>query len=137
MRVIADTNVVVSAAFWTGAPFRLIEAAKSGHIALYTSPALLDELGDVLKRPRFAPLLQELRLTPNELIDAYSKLAHRIAPVPIPPIVKDDPDDDAVLACALAAHAHYIVTNDRHLLNLRSYRATQIVPPRDLLAVLH
>jgi putative PIN family toxin of toxin-antitoxin system len=130
MNVVADTNVMVSALLWPGIPHRLLTAAEAGRLTLYASLALVDELLRVLTRPKFAARLRARRTSPEELIHGYLQLAHLIVPPPIPPVVKDDPSDDAVLACAIAARAAYLITGDLHLLRLASYRGVQIVTPR-------
>ena len=138
MRVVADTNVLVSAFLWNGIPTRVIAAAELGRIQLYTSPALMKELEKALAYPKFTTNLRELDVTPKWLHTKYAELAHLIAAPPIPPVVKEDPDDDAVLACALAAQADYLVTGDSLLLRLVSYGRTRIVTPRVFItAVLH
>ena len=141
MRVVADTNVLVSALLWSGAPHRLLALAETSRIALYTSPALIDELAGVLARHHFTARLNVLRVADEELVANYLKLAHLVLPIPISPVIVADPDDDAVLACALAADAAYIVSGDPHLLSLKRYHAVHIVSPRtfltDVLGILH
>lgn len=129
MRVVADTNVLVSAFLWTGLPHRVLRLAESRDITLYTSPTLIEELSGVLVRPRFAPRLQRLRVAAEELVAAYLALAHVILPPSITPTILEDPDDDAVLACALAAEAAYLISGDLHLLTLQAYRSIRIVSP--------
>ena len=137
MRVVADTNVVVSAIFWTGAPHKLLTAAEAGHLTLHTSPHLIEELADVLSRPFFVSRLKDRRTTAPELASAYARLAHVVLPAAIVPAVLGDPDDDAVLACAQAARAEYIVTGDGLLLGLRHYHAIHIVSPATIIRRLH
>ena len=129
MNVVADTNVVVSALLWFGTPHRLLTAAEAGRLTLYTSPALVDELLRVLTRPTFAIRLEARRATPHELTAGYLRLARLTIPAPLPPVVLDDPDDDAVLACAVAASAQAVITGDQHLLRLETFRGIPIVPP--------
>ena len=57
MRVVADTNVVVSGLLWHGNERRLLDAARDGFVELFTSKELLAELEDVLGRSKFAPRL--------------------------------------------------------------------------------
>lgn len=83
MRVVTDTNVVVSAVLWGGIPRRLLETAHHGQIRLYTSRVLIDELERVLTRDKFASLLRQSRFSPAYLISRYSKLAQIIAVTPI------------------------------------------------------
>ena len=136
MRVVADTNVLVSAFLWTGPPHRLLTAAERGRLTLYTSPVLIEELADVLARRKFAPRLRALEVTVEELVVGYLKLARLLVPQPIPPVIKEDPEDDHVLACALAAQASYLVTGDPHLLHLTSYRTVPIVSPRTFVSAV-
>lgn len=127
MRIVLDTNVVVSALVWGGIPFKLLQAATQGSIELCTSPMLLAELRKVLGRGHLASRLVQQRSSVEEAIGLYGELAIRVSPLSTPRVVADDPDDDHVLACALAAHADWIVSGDRHLLDIRSYQAISIV----------
>ena len=136
MRVVADTNVLVSAFLWSGIPHKLLPAAETGRITLYASPALIEELASVLSRKKFTDRLRALQVTDEELIVGYLKLAHLILPQPIPPVIKEDPEDDAVLACALAARAAYLITGDLHLLRLCTYHAIHIVSPRTFFSTM-
>lgn len=70
----------------------------------------------------------------QDLVSGYAALARVILPAEVTPIILEDPDDDEVLACALAARAEVIVSGDRHLLNLADYQGIRIVRPVDLLA---
>lgn len=127
MRLVLDTNVVVSGLLWHGAPAELLDAAKRDETELCTSRILLAELTRILQRPRFAQAIVASGLGLDELVLGYAELATLVQPEPVPPTVLDDPDDDHVLACALAAEADYIVSGDRHLLALQRYRDIPIV----------
>ena len=129
MNVVADTNVVVSALLWRGIPHRILTAAEAGRLTLYASPALVDELLHVLARTKFAARLTARQTSAEELAHGYLNFAHLIIPPHLPPVVFEDPDDDAVLACAVAARAQAIITGDRHLLRLKEFRGIPIVLP--------
>ena len=134
MRVVLDTNIVVSALVWGGTPDQLIQAAIDGEIDLLTSPALMDELRDVLARPHVVTRLEQNRSTVAQAIALYERLALQVSPPATPRIVVDDVDDDHVLACALAAGADLIVSGDKkHLLPLGSYQAIPIVTAAEAL----
>ncbi len=133
MNVVADTNVLVSAFLWEGPPNHILVAAEELRISFYTSPDLLDELADVLSRPRFSKRIIALRTTSEDLVTGYARLAQVVVPTSMTPVVLDDPSDDAVLACALAAHALCIVSGDDHLLRLTHYQSIRIVSPRTFL----
>ena len=136
MRVVLDTNTVVSALLWGGIPDRLLVAATEGWIELYTSEPLLMELGEALARPKFAQRIHKGGRTVSQLLEQYRGLAELIEPATITPAVLADPDDDQVLACALAARADLILSGDAHLLNLKAFQGIPIVDASDALARL-
>ncbi len=88
MRVVADTNVVISGLLWRGNPRRVLDAARDGIIELFTSPVLLEELEDVLKREIFAVRLEAANVTVQELVEGYSALATVVDAEPIDAVVK-------------------------------------------------
>lgn len=135
MRLVIDTNVMLSGLLWRGAPHRLMEQAHSGAVSLVSSPALLEELGDVLAREKFAGILARSGCTANQILDDIQRLAHLVTPLPLPEPVCCDPDDDAVLAVALAAQADLIVSGDDDLLALQSFRGIPIVDPVEALSL--
>lgn len=121
---------------WHGPSRRILEAARDGQITLLTSLELLAELADVLGRDKFAERLRAAQVTANDLVLGYAALAQVTAAGPIPPTILDDPDDDAVLACALAAGADVIVSGDDHLLRLGAYQRIVIMSPAALIVRL-
>jgi hypothetical protein len=127
VRVVLDTNVVASGFLWGGVPRQLLQAAREKKLQLYTSTALLLELTDILGRAKFARKLAAAQLSVDQLVERYALLTTVVHPVAIPPTILDDPDDDQVLACALAAKAELIVSGDRHLLDLKEHRGIRVV----------
>ena len=134
MHVVADTNTVVSGLLWYGNPRQVLDAARTGVITLATSAPLLAELADVLQRPKFAQRLARAQVTAPTLVFGYAALAQLVVPVAIAPVIAADPDDDAVLACAVAAQAEVIVSGDSDLLALESYEGIPIVTAAQLMA---
>ena len=127
LRAVADTNTVVSGLLWQGAPRALLDAARSGQISLYTSAALLAELAEVLPRAKFAKRVAVAQMSVERLVRRYARLARSITPAEIKPTVLADTDDDAVIACALAAGVDLIVTGDKRLLNIKSHIGIPLV----------
>ena len=132
MRLVLDTNTVVSGLLWDRTPSRLIEAALQGRIELFTSEALLLELEDVLPRRKLARRVAASGLSIAQLTARFALLAQRIVPAAISP-TSADPDDDHVLACALAARADLVVSGDSHLLNLKSFQGIPIIKAAEAL----
>jgi uncharacterized protein len=133
MIAVFDTNVVVSACLWRGAPFECMAAWGGDRCRAAISPQLLVE---------YLETLEELRLDypQRPVVDWVSALrdaADLVFPVERAIGMVADPFDEMVLECALAASADFIVTGDKkHLLPLRSFRGIAILSPVDFLRLL-
>jgi hypothetical protein len=126
MRLVLDTNIVVSGLLWNGAPRRLFRAATNTGALLFISPPLLEELTDVLSRRKFEKRIAALCFTSKQLLEIYLKKALVVQPYPVPRLAPD-PDDDVVIGTALAAKADFIVTGDKPLLSVEVFEGGRIV----------
>jgi putative PIN family toxin of toxin-antitoxin system len=129
MRIVVDTNVIVSALVFGGLPRRVFEAVESSWCELYYSAEIESEACRVL-RDKFGWDDDRLDRYLRELWD----LGERVTPRHRVNAVKDDPDDNRVLECALSAVAEKIVSGDGHLLRLGSYEGITILTPREFLS---
>ncbi len=127
MNIVLDTNTVISGLFWKGAPRQVLDRARSGTFTLFTSPDLLAELADVLGRPKFSARLAQANISVEELVLGYASLAITVRPNKIDPVIRADPDDDKVLACAKTANAEIVASGDPHLLDLNEYEGIKIM----------
>jgi uncharacterized protein len=132
VRLVLDTNIIVSGLIWGGIPRQLLELGRDNQAMLFTSSPLLDELADVLGRMKFMDLLASQGFTPTFLMQRYGMLARLVTPLPIKRTVRDR-DDDVVLATALAAKADVIATGDNDLLVLHPYQGIRILSAGDAL----
>ncbi len=132
IRAVADTNIVVSAFLWGGTPRRILDAARRGTLMLFTSAALIAELEDVLSREKFAKRITDVGSSVTDMLGDYLALAQLVRPAAHSAIVRD-PDDDQVIACALAAEAKVIVSGDLDLLALGSYQSIDILSAAQML----
>src|SRR5919198_2790943 len=129
MRVVLDTNVIISATLIRGGnEDQILRAWRRGAFELVLSPSILEELGRAL----FYEKLRKFRwMTEEEISELLQTLA--ASSVVVPGRVKvgasRDPDDDKFLAAATEAEARFVVTGDRDLLNLKNYRGVRIVRP--------
>ena len=127
MKLVVDTNVLVSAFLWQGTPGKLIELAGEKECQLFTSRTLIDELAEVLQRKKLAKQVQSTGLTVAQMLHNFQRLATTVTARRLAQQVSRDTDDDAVLACALAAQADLIVSGDADLLVLKQFQGIRIV----------
>jgi putative PIN family toxin of toxin-antitoxin system len=133
VRVVLDTNVVASALLWGGTPERLIEAAGEGTLEFFTSETLLAELAGILDRTKFAAKLKQKDLSAADVVARYREIAETVATTPIEETQLRDPDDAAVLACALAARAEAIISGDADLHALGTFQGIPVLSPAEAL----
>lgn len=128
MRLVLDTNVVLSALIWRGTPYRLLTAIRreAEAMQLFSSEALLIELADVLNRPHLARPLAAIGRSPADVLADYAQAVEVVTPNHVPSVARD-PDDDQVLACALAAKADVIISGDDDLLSLSHFQGIPIL----------
>lgn len=137
MRVVFDTNVII-APFLSpkGIPALLLRAWEKEVFDLVVSEALLAEYQDVLSRKEIA-LHHKMNQAAIELvIHQMRKYAIVVSPTTIPKVVKEDPDDNQLFATALKGEAEYIVTKNKHVLNVGEYKGIQVLNPLAFLTVL-
>lgn len=133
MRLVFDTNVIISAVIGRGVPYRLMLACRQHRIPIYTSIELLSELEGVLHRRKFSSQLGKLHLDGDEVIRRFRKSSTLVVVSTSYPRIARDPKDDKVLACACAAHATAIVSGDKDLLILNPHQNIPILRPRETL----
>lgn len=136
MRAVLDTNVVISATLIRGGnEDRILRAWQRGAFQLVLSPQILDEMGRAL----FYEKLRKARwMTEEEVVSLLRSLAQESLLVPgrVRVAVSRDPEDDKFLEAAIEARAHYVVTGDKDLLDLKTYRGVRIVRPAMFLKIL-
>ena len=128
MRVVADTNVLISALMFGGLPGTFLDLALLGKFSLLTSAALLDELDEKLCG-KFAISERDAQAIRAKLEGCAEVLRPDFELNAVP----DDPDDNRVLECAVAGKADWIVSGDRHLLRMGSYAGMAIVAVREFI----
>lgn len=138
MRAVLDANVVVSGLIRPeGPPGRiLVRLLRDRAFELVASPAILDELRRTLRYPK---IRKYLRLPEGEIdlwVDALGAISVVVSGEVSRPLVAADPDDDMYLAAAAEGLASYIVSGDRHLLEIGEYDGIPILTPRAFLTLL-
>jgi putative PIN family toxin of toxin-antitoxin system len=128
-RVVLDSNVIIAGFLFGGPPVRLIEHIVNGTLHGFTSLPILDEVREVLQRPKFGLSPEQAFRLVEELYHACTlvKPGRRIRAVPA------DPDDDMISECALEASADLIISGDLNLLDLGSWENIQTLSPASAL----
>jgi putative PIN family toxin of toxin-antitoxin system len=130
MRVVLDTNSVISALLFSGTASRLVPLWQSRRIIMLISRAILEEYLRLLAYPNFRLTNEEIKgLMEEEILPFVEtvRVRRRLS------VVRRDPDDDKFLECAVGGRAECLVTGDRDLLDLGSYRRVKILTVRDFL----
>lgn len=135
MRVVLDTNTLISAVISAGGPpRRLLNGARVQAFEMCSSTVLLAELFEVLSRNKFSTRLALAGLTPFCIVREIRHMAHMVVPDNVPRVIENDPDDDHVIACAVVAQADFIVSGDKHLHSIGGqYLGIRIVRPTEAL----
>jgi len=129
LRIVLDTNILVSAIIAKGKPRDLLRLAIQRRYLLIKSKETIEEFVEVLQRPKF-------KMTRNEVVKAKNALAKTGKTIKVTSkrrVVKEDPDDDIFINTALDGNADYIVSGDPHLLGLSKYKGIEIVTIKDML----
>jgi len=129
MKVVCDTNVLVSGLLFQGNARTILQQIGKGLIIGFISLPIVRELEDVLQRPKFHLSAPQVAA----IIELVQQTFHLVSPTESVNAVSADPDDNAIIAAALAAEVDLIVSGDHHLLDLGSFRAIRIVSPAQLL----
>jgi len=129
LRVVLDTNTLISAFGWDGNERKIFNLCIDGKIKLCMSYDLLKELERVIEYPRLKFTDEQKKRSIGLLLE----VAEFVEPDEKINLIKDDPDDNKVVECAVASSAQYIVSGDKHLSELGEFRSIKIVRSRDLL----
>ena len=132
LKVVLDTYIYVSSIFWRGRPYDIIQKALGYNFSVFVSDDIIKELKKVLAR--------DFELNGTEImqnVDYLMQFAEKIETSQKVDVMKDDPDDNRVLECALASESDFVVTQDNHLLKLRDFDGIKIMNPKDFLETIN
>ena len=131
MIAVFDTNVLLAAIITEGICSKLLHRARIGEFSLLSCPFIMKELRRILSK-KFRLSQEELALVMEPISEAISQVIEHNLKITG---VCRDADDDNIIACAVAARADYLVTGDFDLLEIKSYKDTKIITPRDFEAL--
>ncbi len=136
LKLVLDTNTLVSAFFWEGNEADLLRKIEQGKAKLYITSEILKELEEVIKRPKFNEVMRKAGYTPDQIMQKIVSLSHLVIAPGLNIKVCRDEKDNKFLECAECAKAGYLVSGDADLLCLKEYKGILIVKSGRILNLL-
>jgi len=132
LKLVLDTNILVSASIHRGNEFELLKQARIGKVPIFLSHQILNEYLDVIARRKFDFSISQRKEAFKQLLSTV----RLVMPDQRVDIVETDPADNRILECALCAKADLIVSGDSHLLSLKEFKGMKIVSSREALRAM-
>jgi len=132
LRIVLDTNVLVSAIVCNGKPRKLFQMGIDSKYKILISKETLDELSEVIQRPKF-------KMTREDIVRIVSALMETGANVRITSnfeVINNDPDDNIIINTAYDGNADYIVSGDKDIKDLKNFKKIKIVSVNEMLKIL-
>jgi len=129
MRIVLDTNVLISGIFWKGNESRVLKKCQARDVENYISMDIFEEFIRVLVQQKFGLTEEEIDVTVS-MVASFSTFIESKKRFDI---VKEDPGDNKFLECAYGANAEFLISGDKHLLTLKRFKGTEILSAREFL----
>ncbi|MBI5227726.1 putative toxin-antitoxin system toxin component, PIN family [Candidatus Micrarchaeota archaeon] len=137
MKVVLDTNVLISGTFWSGEAFSILQFLEQKKFQCFLSQEILNEYNKVLRSDEIIEKVEEKHLAIKSSAIKAIELVQIVTPKRKIAAVKDDPDDNKIIECAVEAKVDFIVTYDsHHLLKLKEFEGIKIISPSEFLKML-
>ena len=132
MRVVFDTNVIISGLLWKKTTKALFDLADNKKLTICLTPKIIDEILKVLNYPKIKKQLMVINLTPKEIINYLLQISELYPDIDIEMDLPDK-SDEMFLGASVISKAKYLVTGDNHLLYLRKFQDIQILKVREFI----
>jgi putative PIN family toxin of toxin-antitoxin system len=127
MRIVFDTNILISATLWNGSVAqKFLYKCIRKDIKIYSSLEIIEEYKGILAR--------DFDYSENEISKVMEKIMqvlYLVSPSKKVEAVKEDPEDNKIIECAVESYSQYIISYDKHLLNLKDYQGIKIIRPEE------
>ena len=132
MKITADTNFLISATQWDySVAHKLLKRLLGLNMEIFTTREIFDEFANILKR--------DFKYDEDEakkIVEAASIFTIIVEPKEELDIVKEDPTDNKILACAIESGSEYVLTYDNHLLNIKEFRGIKLIKPEEFAKII-
>ncbi len=132
-KVVLDTNIWVSIFFNKILGREFDNLFKNEEIEIFISKDILLELSRVLEYPKIKTILEKSGISSRDVLEEVLRTSNVVNPEIKLEIIKEDPEDNKFLECALESKAEYIVSGDKHLLKLRKFGDVRIISAREFM----
>jgi uncharacterized protein len=136
IKVILDTNILVSGSLWKGNSYKILLLIETGKVICILSPSILEEYEKVMRSEEITEKIACKNLVINEIIDHIISMTTLVIPKSRLKVVMEDPDDNKIIECAIEGKSDFIITQDKHLLNLKKNKKIKIITPEEFLKLL-
>lgn len=136
-KVVLDTNVLISATFWKGDSFKIVELVDQKKITNYMSKETIAEYSRILRSDEIIEKIKDKDLIASQTVQKVISMSEIVEPKRSISAVEDDPDDDKFIEVAVECEADYIVSQDKHLLQLEGFEGIEILKPEEFLGRYH
>ena len=135
MKIVLDTNVLVSGTFWSGCSFEIVKKIDLKEFVLVLSKEIIDEYYQTINSEEIIEKIENKNLIMSETIKKVIENAVIVSPSRKVEAVKEDIDDNKILECAVESRAEYILSYDNHLLKLKEFENIKILTPEEFLKI--
>ncbi|MDD5650338.1 MAG: putative toxin-antitoxin system toxin component, PIN family [Candidatus Nanoarchaeia archaeon] len=137
MRVVLDTNIWLSAIFWSGEANKLINIIKTKKIDLIITKKILLEIIDVLnKESKFQKFIEDRNMAVKDLIRTILSISEMVISNSELDIIKEHISDNKILESTIDGKVNYLISYDNHLLKLKEYKNIKIIKPEEFLELV-
>ena len=133
MKIVLDANIFISSFFWGGNPQKVVERIIAGMDELFITKKILDEIDDVVRRPKFHADNDRI----NYFINSIEEIGNKITPLKGIKNGSRDKTDNKYIECGIAANVDYIISGDVHLLEIKNYGSIKIVTAKEYLDIVN
>ncbi len=136
LKVVADTNTIISGLLWKGNESKLLQEAEEENIRLFISKEILEEIEQVINYDQLQKYIAESELTKEQLLEKVNSLCHIVFGEKLNIDICRDKRDNKIIECAVHAKADFIVSGDKDILSLKEYEKIKIISTNEILKIL-
>jgi putative PIN family toxin of toxin-antitoxin system len=143
MKIVLDTNILISGILWKGSPNEILKHIETDkRLELVQSAETFNELEEVIKRDKFAEIIEKRHININLILSAiitvckFYNVSDQTREKIKKEVVIEDIDDLKFIDLAVEAEADYIISGDNHLLKLERYKSLKIIDTTEFLKII-